>query len=115
LQKKGVKLNAIYYCPHLPDAGCACRKPKLGLVEKARKAFRLDLGRCYSVGDHHGDYKLGQAMGGKGVFVLTGHGKKEQAMINPQGPRPDRIEKNMLGAARWILKDSSTHHLHEKQ
>lgn len=106
LDKKGVKLDGIYYCPHIPDDNCTCRKPKLGLVKKAAKEFNINLKKSYTVGDHPGDFLLGQNMGGKGIFVLTGHGNKEHEKIKDGGGelKPDRIEKNLLSAAQWIIK-----------
>ena len=107
LLKKGVKFDAIYYCPHAPGAACSCRKPGLGMVKLAQKKFNIDLKRSYSIGDHRGDFTLGRKMGGKGVFVLTGHGKSEyKKMLNdPSIPRPDKIEKNIYSAAKWIVSD----------
>lgn len=105
LRKKGVAFDAVYYCPHLPDAGCSCRKPNLGMVKDAQKKFKLDLKNSYSIGDHKGDYLLGRKMGGKGIFVLTGHGRREYAkfMKDSSIPRPDRVEKNIYTAAKWIV------------
>lgn len=107
LLKKGVKIDAIYFCPHLPDDNCDCRKPNLGLVKQAAKDFNIDLLSSYSIGDHIGDYLLGQRMGGKGVLLLTGHGKKEMAKIKDMKiPMPDKIVKNIYQAVNWILSDS---------
>ena len=35
LRKNGVLVNAIYYCSHLPEEGCNCRKPKTAMIEQA--------------------------------------------------------------------------------
>jgi len=106
LRKKGVKLDAIYFCPHGADSRCLCRKPKLGMVNKAKKRFNLDLRRSFAVGDHTKDFLLGQNMGGKGIFLLTGHGKRELKKIHssPRGLKPDKMFKNLLGAAKYIAK-----------
>jgi len=109
LSKKGVKFDAIYYCPHAPEAACGCRKPNLGMVKLAEKKFNIDLKRSYSIGDHKGDFMLGKKMGGKGVFVLTGHGKSEYKKLSddPLSPRPDKVEKNIYSAAKWIVSDKT--------
>lgn len=111
LKKKGVSLDAIYYCPHHPTDSCTCRKPNTGLVRKAAKRFNLDLRRSFSIGDHTGDFLLGQNMGGKGIFILTGHGKKENEKISKTGGKlkPDHTAKNLLSAAKWILNRDSDH------
>ena len=53
-----VHITASYYCPHHPEAvvsayrvDCNCRKPKLGLFERAIKDFDIDLSRSYAIGD----------------------------------------------------------------
>ena len=58
LRKHGVNLAGVYYCPHLPDAKveryrkvCTCRKPSLGLFERAVHDFNIDLSLSYAVGD----------------------------------------------------------------
>jgi D-glycero-D-manno-heptose 1,7-bisphosphate phosphatase len=35
-------IDAFYFCPHLPDEGCVCRKPNLGMIEQACKDFAID-------------------------------------------------------------------------
>jgi histidinol-phosphate phosphatase family protein len=110
LLKNGVKFDAIYYCPHAPDASCECRKPGLGMVKLAAKKFNLDLKRSYTIGDHKGDFMLGRKMGGTGVFVLTGHGKREYKKMqnDPSYPRPDRVEKDIYSAAKWIVSENES-------
>ena len=106
LSKKGAKLDAVYFCPHGPDSKCLCRKPKLGMVKLAQKRFNIDLKKSYSVGDHTRDFLLGQNMGGKGIFVLTGHGKDGLKKIrSSRGElRPDGVFKDFLAAAKYIAR-----------
>lgn len=58
LEENGVTVNAVYYCPHLPDAQvekyrkeCECRKPKLGMFLQAIEDFEIDLNKSYVIGD----------------------------------------------------------------
>ncbi|MCX5779131.1 MAG: HAD family hydrolase [Elusimicrobia bacterium] len=102
LSAAGVPLDGVYYCPHHPDVACGCRKPKLGMVEQARKRFSIDLKRSFTIGDHAADVKLGQAMGGGAIFVLTGHGREEYPKLTAKGAKPDHVAKNILAAARYI-------------
>ena len=51
LAERGVTVNATYYCPHRPDEGCECRKPKTGLVLKAVKELKIDLSDSLIAGD----------------------------------------------------------------
>lgn len=106
LKKKRASIDAVYFCPHKPGEGCECRKPKLGLVKKARVRFRIDLKRSYTIGDHANDFILAKNMGGKGIFVLTGHGRKELKSLNSRDEKPYKITKNVLSAAKLILKET---------
>ncbi len=51
LAHMGVRVDAIYYCPHRPEEGCECRKPETGLIEKAMHDFPIDIGHSLMVGD----------------------------------------------------------------
>ena len=37
LGEHGGDIDALYYCPHRTEDGCDCRKPRTGLVERARQ------------------------------------------------------------------------------
>ena len=55
LAAAGAWLDAIYYCPHHPDEGCACRKPQTTFYRQAAAAFDIDFGRSWAVGDRWTD------------------------------------------------------------
>jgi histidinol-phosphate phosphatase family protein len=59
----GVRFAGCYYCPHAPDASCACRKPAPGLFRDAAAALGLDLTRSVMVGDKASDIEAGRAAG----------------------------------------------------
>src|SRR4051794_17995504 len=50
LVAKGIRLSGIYFCPHLPTAGCSCRKPKPGLVRRAAREQNVDPKKSYVIG-----------------------------------------------------------------
>jgi D-glycero-D-manno-heptose 1,7-bisphosphate phosphatase len=56
-------VEAIYTCYHQDADGCGCRKPRPGLLERARDAFGIDLGRSFMVGDRWSDVAAGRAAG----------------------------------------------------
>lgn len=74
LAEDGARLDGVYYCPHAPDAGCDCRKPKTGMARRAAAEMGLDLSRAVVVGDDHGDMGLAEALGVPAYLVRTGHG-----------------------------------------
>jgi len=75
LKKEGVKLDAVYFCPHGPSDGCACRKPRGGLVSEAVRDLAIDLAGSFVAGDKKSDLDLARAAGIKGRLVLTGEGR----------------------------------------
>jgi D-glycero-D-manno-heptose 1,7-bisphosphate phosphatase len=92
----GARLEAIYYCPHLPEAGCNCRKPALGLLRQAASelGFRPEL--AVVIGDKTSDIEFGQRAGAKTVLISAGP---------PPAMRisPDLILPNLLDAARAVI------------
>jgi histidinol-phosphate phosphatase family protein len=63
----GGRIDAIYHCPHGWDDGCACRKPKPGMLFEAQRAFDLDLSRITFVGDDDRDGQAAEAAGSRFV------------------------------------------------
>lgn len=55
LYQKSIRLNSIFFCPHLPDDECYCRKPRHGLLEDIKKTFLLDEKKTLFVGDKFSD------------------------------------------------------------
>ncbi len=74
----GASLTASYYCPHTPEAGCACRKPGAALYREAMVAFDLDPIASWFVGDRPSDLLATDSLGGRGALVLTGEGARHQ-------------------------------------
>lgn len=81
LKSKQVNLTASYYCPHLPEAVlpqykkfCTCRKPKLGLFEKAINEYQIDIKKSYVIGDKLRDLAA-CAWGCRGFLI--GNSEKE--------------------------------------
>ena len=79
LKKAGVNIAGIYVCPHLPDAGCDCRKPKTGLLDEAISEIPADLKHSFVAGDSAGDIRLAAAANIPSYLVLTGAGRRTAA------------------------------------
>jgi D-glycero-D-manno-heptose 1,7-bisphosphate phosphatase len=71
MEKVGVTITEIYYCPHHPDfnGNCLCRKPGSLLVEKAMARFNIDPKASYFIGDRPRDAEAGEKVGVKGILV----------------------------------------------
>ena len=102
LQQNEIILDGIYYCPHHPDftGSCDCRKPKPGMMLKAKDKFNIDMKNSFMVGDTLNDIKAGLNANCKTVLVLTGYGAEEQKKIGDI--KPDLIFKNLLEFAKNI-------------
>lgn len=109
LARARTKLDGVYSCPHHPDTGCDCRKPKTLLFERAARDWDLDLAASYFVGDKLSDLWPGKTLGGRTILVLTGHGPEERETARQQGFQPDYIATDLYHAAEWIIhNDEST-------
>ena len=82
LNDSEIVIDAEYYCPHHINGviekykiDCNCRKPKIGMFERAAKDFDLDLSRCWMVGDNPSDILAGKSAGCRTIHVLTGEEK----------------------------------------
>ncbi|GGW41502.1 hypothetical protein GCM10010503_17110 [Streptomyces lucensis JCM 4490] len=62
-------VDAWLFCPHAPDAGCDCRKPRPGLVLDAAARLGVDPARCLVIGDIAADVLAAHAAGARGVLV----------------------------------------------
>ena len=99
LAAEGVGLDGIYLCPHLPEAECACRKPRAGLVLEAAAKLHFKPRDCFVIGDKPCDIELGQALSATTILVRTGYGAEhEQARLI----RPDHTVDDLLAAAELI-------------
>ena len=69
-------VDDIYICPHLPDAGCDCRKPMPGMILLAASDHDIDLSSSVMVGDRDTDIRAGRAAGVKTVLLSELNGEK---------------------------------------
>lgn len=107
LEAGGAGIDALYYCPHHPDEGCACRKPQTGMVERAVSDLRLDLTHAYVVGDQKRDIELARRVGARSVLVTTGPTSLEALdLLVAENLAPDRIASSLVEAVDWILEDA---------
>lgn len=95
-------LDGFYFCPHLPNDGCVCRKPNLGMIEAACENFAIDLENSWMIGDKKIDVETGFRAGTKTALVLTGYGTKSVTELER---KPDIIAENLLEAAKQIIEN----------
>ena len=100
----GDLIDGFYFCPHLPDAGCSCRKPGIGMIEEAEISFSIDRARSWMIGDKLLDLETGFKAGTHAALVKTGYGSKTAMEI---GRQPDVIADNLMAVVEHILAIAS--------
>ncbi|MDR4499431.1 MAG: HAD family hydrolase [Candidatus Scalindua sp.] len=102
LNDNNITIIETYYCPHKPDAGCDCRKPRIKHLKDAEKKYKIDLSRSYVIGDQASDIEMGRKGGCKTMLVLTGHGEKHHKNFTL---KPDIIVNNLYEGAEFIANE----------
>ncbi len=102
LMQVGGRIDALFYCPHAQDAGCACRKPLAGLFEQIGERFGVDLKGLPAVGDSIRDLECAAAVGAQPMLVLTGKGEKTRE--HEGFPKNVPVFKDLAEAVAHILR-----------
>lgn len=101
IQQAGGRIDGFFLCPHRPDEGCDCRKPKPGLLLQAAAAFDLCLADCVFVGDAITDYEAALAAGCQALLVQSGRQGPDLPELLPE-PRAVAIVRDLAMAVQCI-------------
>ena len=104
LKKQKIEFLKTYFCPHLREDNCECRKPKTKFIDEIIKEFNVNIKESWMIGDHPSDIEFGINAGCRTVFLTTGHGDKHLDELEVLGIKPNLICDNFLEAAKEILK-----------
>ena len=74
-ESQGITFDAIFICPHMPDEGCECRKPRAGLLTAYLAETDIDLHNSAVIGDRSTDMELAQRIGVRGFLLDPGSGR----------------------------------------
>jgi D-glycero-D-manno-heptose 1,7-bisphosphate phosphatase len=100
----GGEIKDIFFCPHVPEDECDCRKPNPGLILKAGKKHRINLETSIMVGDSTKDIQCARNAGcGTVILVKTGNGVTAEKQLKEKMIPPDVIVRDLLEAAHWII------------
>jgi D-glycero-D-manno-heptose 1,7-bisphosphate phosphatase len=99
LVREGVILDGIYYCPHVPEDECDCRKPGTKLVRRAAQIHAFDPVAAFVIGDKDIDIELGINVGATTLLVRTGYGA--QVATDPK-VNADYVVDDLAAAAAMI-------------
>jgi len=107
VESTGGKITDIFYCPHLPEDRCKCRKPEPGLILRAQNRYHIDLASAVMAGDSAKDIECAVNAGcGRAVLIKTGNGMHAEAILQKKHILPDYVAENLLDAADWIIRSS---------
>lgn len=68
-ESQGVQFDETFICPHLPDQGCECRKPRAGLLTRFLAETNIDLDHSAVIGDRDTDLELANRIGVSGILI----------------------------------------------
>ena len=106
IEKAGGRIKDIFFCPHLPNAGCRCRKPKPGMILSAVEKHGIDLSHAIMIGDSAKDIEAGIRAGcATTILVLTGNGKTARAELIQGDIRPSSVAVDLYDAACRIVNE----------
>lgn len=104
VETHGGRIKSIFFCPHRPEDDCDCRKPKPGLIWKARDTYGISLSKAAMIGDKAIDIDCGRRAGcQKAILVRTGHGEAAARELAERGLPVDFLAADLYEAARYLL------------
>jgi D-glycero-D-manno-heptose 1,7-bisphosphate phosphatase len=102
IRKQGGRIDSVLVCPHRPDEGCSCRKPRPGLLHQAAERWGLELEQSFLVGDALTDIEAGLAVGCECLLVQTGRGRQELERSRNLNAGTFHLAADLLMAVRMI-------------
>ena len=99
VREAGGEIDRVVWCPHHPDDGCDCRKPRPGLLHRLAEYYGIGLDAVPVVGDSARDLEAARAVGARPVLVRTGNGRRTEA----EGAAGDAEVYDDLAAAAAAL------------
>jgi D-glycero-D-manno-heptose 1,7-bisphosphate phosphatase len=104
LAEGGARIDAVLYCPHAPEEGCACRKPQPGLLIEAGRRLGVAPDDTCVIGDWVDDIAAARAAGCRvPILVLTGRGRRALPLVRAAALSPFFIARDLLAAAEAIV------------
>ena len=111
IRDAGGYIDRIYYCLHHPEAKvdklrqrCNCRKPEIGMLQRAAADLNVTLAECYMIGDGIPDLEAADRAGCRSIFI--GRWKCEICQFT-EAPhvRPALVAKSLWEAAQAIQSE----------
>lgn len=97
-------IEEIFFCPHHPEEGCVCRKPKPGLLHQIKEKYAINLPDTFFIGDSFTDVQAAISAGCKPILVLTSKGIRSLE-TNPELKNIPHFD-NLEQAANYVIAKS---------
>lgn len=105
LAEHGGRIDGIFYCPHKPEDGCECRKPRPGMLLDITKRFQADPEGVLFIGDTISDMKAAVAANVNPVLVKTGKGESALLDLEDHGFNDIPVFEDLSNAVDIILSE----------
>jgi D-glycero-D-manno-heptose 1,7-bisphosphate phosphatase len=102
VRETGGELAAVYYCPHRPDEGCDCRKPKTALLRQLERDLGCSLAGAPFIGDRLSDVEAADGVGARAMLVRTGTGAATERLLRE---RSLEVFDDLAAATRFLLAE----------
>ena len=99
----GGELVGIYYCPHVPEDDCDCRKPRPGLFRALERELGLTVRGAPYIGDRLSDVEAAENVGARPILVRTGTGAVTESLLAGRGVP---VFDDLAAAARSLLGET---------
>ncbi|MFW6237269.1 MAG: D-glycero-beta-D-manno-heptose 1,7-bisphosphate 7-phosphatase [Desulfosudaceae bacterium] len=100
----GGQILDVFYCPHLPDDDCLCRKPRPGMIYQACLRYAINLSSACMIGDSAKDMRCARAAAcGYAILVRTGNGRQAELELARDLLHLEYIADDLLDAANWLI------------
>lgn len=104
LKEHQIRIERTFYCPHVREDNCECKKPKIKYIREIVDGWNVDINNSWVIGDHPSDILFGINAGSRTVYLISGHGKKHLHELEIKGIKPTIISSNFLNTAKKIIE-----------
>ncbi|MBA7600067.1 Histidine biosynthesis bifunctional protein HisB [subsurface metagenome] len=104
LKENQIRIERTFYCPHVKEDNCECKKPKIKYIKEIVDGWNVDINKSWVIGDHPSDILFGINAGPKTVYLISGHGKKHFHESEVEGIKPTMTSSNFLNTAKKIIE-----------
>ena len=105
LARHGGHLDGLIFCPHHPDDGCQCRKPKPGMLLEMMARFRATPEQTWYVGDSVKDAEAADAAGCRFALVRSGNGREAEITLSRRAGLI--VRDDLASFADWLVEKMS--------